>query len=154
MKIKKILWPTDFSKASLKALDAAIELADQFSAEILAVNIIGEIPAAYGYPGAGSFNVAMYQEELEKNNKERLRETLDQNIKKNIKTSTKVLHGREADEIVKAADENQADLIVISTHGFTGLKRLLLGSVAEAVIRHADQPVLTIRITEEDEAGW
>lgn len=153
MKIKKILWPTDFSEASFKSLKYAVELAKDNSAELFIINVIHPVPLAYGgMTDAGRrFDIPHYQEELEKAHYRELSDIAENRIGKKIKTREIIAHGKEVDEIIDAADENDVDLIVISTHGYSGLKRLFFGAVAEGVVRHAKQPVLTIRITEEDE---
>lgn len=153
MMFKKILWPTDFSKSSFKALDAAVELAEQFKAELHVVNVVNEIPLVYGTAAAGGIEIPTYQKQLEEENQAELDKLVKANIGKKVRTRTHLKTGREIDRIVETADENDVDLIVIATHGHTGLKRMFIGSVAEGVVRRASQAVLTIRITEEDEAG-
>ncbi len=150
MKIKKILWPTDFSPASYKALETVQEFARKFGAELYVINIVPPVPVSYGTTGVGGFDVPLYLEEIQKSNIKKLKETIEEKIDKKIKSHPIVLKGPEVDGILKAADENDVDLIVVSTHGYTGIKRLFLGSVAEGITRHAKQPVLTIRVTEED----
>lgn len=152
MKIKKILWPTDFSSASFKSLDHAVELAKDYKAELYLVNVIHPVPIAYGdMMDVRRFDVAQYQEEMEKAHRSSLEDVVTDRVGKKIKTHQIVVHGHEVDEITAAADKYEVDLIVISTHGYSGLKRLFFGAVAEGVIRNARQPVLTIRITEEDD---
>lgn len=150
MKIKRILWPTDFSEASNKSLQAAQHMANQFSAELYIINVVLPVPVSFGYAGGSNFNIPLYQEELKKTSEKQLDEFVEGKIDKKIKTKSFVVQGPEVSSILNFANEQDVDLIVISTHGYTGLKRLLMGSVAEGVIRHAKQPVLTIRVTEDE----
>jgi nucleotide-binding universal stress UspA family protein len=68
--------------------------------------------------------------------------------KKGLKVSTVVAMGNAADEIIKAAEENKVDLVAMSTHGRSGLRRLAFGSITDKVLRHSPVPVLTVRATE------
>jgi nucleotide-binding universal stress UspA family protein len=79
-----------------------------------------------------------------------LRELATAEIGSSVAWKPIIRQGRPATEIVEAAREIEADLIVIATHGHTGLKHVLLGSVAENVVRHAPCPVLTVRTSERE----
>jgi nucleotide-binding universal stress UspA family protein len=156
--IKKILWTTDFSEASKSSLPAAEELALQFEADLFVLHVVGPIPGLRvpDYPTAGparaGFDVAAYQAELEKDARESLHEIIEKQINKKVRAKPLIAHGDAAKEIVHAADDRDADLIVISTHGRTGWKHLLFGSVAEHVVRHSRVPVLVIQSkSEQDE---
>ncbi|MBI4765854.1 MAG: universal stress protein [Deltaproteobacteria bacterium] len=149
--LKKILCPTDFSDPSLAALEAANELAVHFSSELIVLHIITPIPVL----GAealmpGNFDVAAYQKQMELNAHKNLEDLVRKKISEGVSVRTLVVLGNPADEIVKTADEEKADLIVIATRGQTGLKRLVFGSVAEKTVRLASQPVLTIQAPEGD----
>jgi universal stress protein A len=149
--LKKILCPTDFSDPSLAALEAANELAVHFTSELIVLHIITPIPVL----GAealmpGNFDVAAYQKQMELNAHKNLEELVRKKISEGVSVRTLVVLGNPADEIVKTADEEKADLIVIATRGQTGLKRLVFGSVAEKTVRLASQPVLTIQAPEGD----
>ncbi len=153
--LNRILCPLDFSRSSLKALEAAKEIALQFGAKIDLVHVIPPVPVSdsgigYNAPNI-SFNVSLYLSELEESTHYSLEKVVENNLSDIQSGVTKnVLRGQEADKIVQFASESDSDLIVISTHGKTGLKRLLLGSVAEGIIRHAPAPVLCIRISESE----
>jgi len=155
--IKKILWTTDFSDASKSSLKAADELALHFESDLYVLHVVGPIPPLRlsEYPTAGpakaGFNIAAYREELEKDASNELREIVDNELHKKIQAKILVSHGDAAKEIVRTADEKGADLIVISTHGRTGWKHLLFGSVAEHVVRNAHVPVLVIQSESEKE---
>jgi nucleotide-binding universal stress UspA family protein len=142
---KKILCPTDFGEPSYEAIKAAGELAYHFGSELHIVHVIAPvpiIPVPIG-PEPSAFNVTLYEQELEASSKRALEEVVNQLESKEVKTRLIALRGDPADEIVRTADEENIDLIVIATRGRTGLDRLIFGSVAEKVVRLAKCPVLT-----------
>ncbi len=147
--LKKILCPTDFSGPSCMALDRACELAQYFSAELLVVNVVLPVPTGSAPVHPIGFNVPSYQKQLRENTEKSLEELIRERIPDEVEVRGIVLHGQPADEIIRVAKDEDVDIIVISTHGGTGLDHLIFGSVAEKVIRYADHPVLTIRT-----AGW
>ncbi|HUU39430.1 MAG TPA: universal stress protein [Desulfatiglandales bacterium] len=154
--IKKILFPTDFSEPSYEALKAADELASHFSAELVLIHVVSPVPM-YPTPMTPSdFTssigfVTSYQQEMEVYAKESLDQVVQERVSKGIKSRTRVCLGDAADEIVGTATDENADLIVIATHGLTGWRRFMFGSVAEKVVRLAQCPVLTIREPEGKE---
>jgi nucleotide-binding universal stress UspA family protein len=148
---KKVLCPTDFSEPSYEALKRAQELALHFSAELCLVHAVDPIPiisaaAAPMSTGASAprFNIPLYQQELKEMAEKRLQEVIDKKISKELKVRSMVEHGKAAEEIIRVAEEEKVDLIVIATHGETGFRQLVFGSVAEKVVQHASCPVLTI----------
>lgn len=145
---KKVLCPIDFSDFSYDALEAALSLCSQFHATLILVHVIMPVPVVpvtvRGYEFTG-FNLALYQDELKTQHSQLLDDLISERVPADIQVKSIILQGNEADEIVKCADDEDVDLIVISTHGRTGLKRMLLGSVAEKVMRHTLHPVLMIR---------
>ncbi len=143
--IKKILCPTDFSEPSYEALKVANELAQHFSADLLLVHVINPIPIVSTPTGPMSFNVSSYQKELEDSAKKSLQDIINQMVAKELKVIPIVAYGIAADEIVSIAEEQNVDLIVIATHGRTGFRHLISGSVTEKVVRISHHPVLTIR---------
>jgi len=147
--IKKILCPTDFSDFSYQALKVAAEFCEKFNAQLYLVHVIAPVPKAMGLPTSASFDIPMYQKKLEEHNKEALDKIIKEKVPDTIKAESIVTYGFEADNIVETAEEKDVDLIIIATHGRTGLKHFFLGSVAEKVLRHTSHPVLTVRATEE-----
>ncbi len=144
MKIKKILVPIDFSEYSLKALNYAVEFAQVFQAELFLVYVIEPMvyPADFSMgqitiPEIDTSINSQAEEDIEKIIKERISGKV--NAKGIIKT------GRPFLEIIETASEIDADLIIIATHGMTGMEHLLFGSTAEKVVRKAPCPVLTLR---------
>lgn len=138
MQAKKILFPTDFSTSSDAGLREATALARESGALLLIVHV-EEPPTAYG-------GGEMYYGVPDPNN-----EQIVAMLKAVVPTSTDVRYehrlivGDPAAEIVRLAEEEGVDLIVLGTHGRTGLRRLLMGSVAEAIVRRANCRVLTIK---------
>ncbi len=141
MNWKTILVPTDFSPSSDSALRLATSLARDGGARLLIVHVAEPRPA---YTVAGIYASLPSGNEFEAEN-EQLRHVAPRDPE--IKFERRFLVGSPADEIVKCAAAEGADMIVMGTHGRTGVVRLLLGSVAEAILRHAQCPVLTIKTT-------
>ena len=143
-KIELILVPTDFSDLSFEAFSWAALLAKEFEAEIVIVHVISakaalDMTAQLGNP---------WESVLEREDNamiEIFQSCLQSNIGQTVETQTLVEVGLAAEKIIEAAKERDADLIVMATHGRTGLSHALMGSVAEKVVRQAPCPVLTIR---------
>ena len=133
--IKRILWPTDFSTLSYKALPEANEWALHFSAELLVVHVLTPVPVVH--PSATPVNVPLYQMELRKSAQEALQSLIDEKISKKVKTRSFLEEGNPSSRIVHIAEKEKADLIIMSTHGQTGWRRFVTGSVTENVIRQA-----------------
>ena len=142
--IQRIIAPTDFSEPAQAGIDAAEELAREFSAELVLVYAVPRIPLVPAPHGAG----AAGQVELEQQIRESADKALEQiaeKLRAEIgKIRYRVLSGDPARQIVEAAGEEAADLIVMSTHGETGWRRFVSGSVAEKVVRLAECPVLAV----------
>jgi universal stress protein A len=138
-----LLVPTDFSPNSEKAMSYAIELAKLAGAKLTLLHVVPE-PSALDYTmqGIPVDEIAGWQKEAAERLAEQLaRAKLEyQNVES---LQTLALHPR--DEIVRAAAQLSADLLVLSTHGYTGWKHLLFGSDAEQILEHAPCPVLIIR---------
>jgi universal stress protein A len=144
---KRILCPTDFSEPALVAVKRADELARHFSAELLLAHAIPEIPGPHmsaDPPVATSFDVPLYQQQLAIFAEKQLKALVSHRISREVRTRDMVTTGEPADEILRIAADEHVDLIVIATHGETGWRRLVFGSVAEKVVRHSPCPVLTI----------
>jgi len=138
MNANKILFPTDFSSASQEALRWATALARDSGASITIVHV-EEPPMAYGGGEMYIGDDEGHREELKKS----LVEVVPSDP--SIHFEHKLMVGDPANAIVQLAEDENADFIVIGTHGRTGLTRLLMGSVAESVVRRAKCPVLTIK---------
>jgi universal stress protein A len=143
MYAKKILFPTDLSPASQHAMTWATSLARDSGATLIIVHV-EEPPTAYGggelYYGADQ---TLNRAELHK----ALVEITP--CDPAVPCLHKLLVGDPASAIIEEANREKVDLIVMGTHGRTGLKRLVMGSVAEAIVRRAKCPVLTVKQPEE-----
>lgn len=140
--IRKILVPTDFSPCAAAALDLAAEFAQRFDAEILLVHVVPVLapylPAPLPAPLPAEWIEStrkLAQAELSKE-----RKRVDR-----VQVATELRDGPVVDSVLDAAAASGADLIVIGTHGRRGLSHVLLGSVAERVVRQSPIPVLTVR---------
>ena len=142
--IKKIIVPADFSEPSRDGLRQACELAEHFGAELLVVHVNAPVPIIPAGHGAVPFNVEGYRQEVEKVSKTRLEEFVAAEKPASVSATALIREGEVADEIVRAAEESNADLVVMATHGYSGWKKFILGSVTEKVVRIAPMPVLTI----------
>lgn len=144
--LKKIMIPVDFSEHSLKALHYAKAFAKQYKAKLAVVHVVEQMV----YPGDWMYPPITVTEWAGEKRQEVLKK-LQHFIKKaGIEAELMVRLGRAWQEIIEAAKEQESDLLITSTHGYTGLKHALLGSVAEKVIRHAPCPVLTVHAHERD----
>jgi universal stress protein A len=145
--LKSILVPIDFSWPSKKALQYAIPFAQQFGARITLLFVM-EPPVYTGDIGYVPLEVDDAGSMLAIS--EKLAELAQQAMPPDLLAKTLVRTGRPFQEIVDAARELDTDLIVIATHGYTGLKHVFLGSTVERVVRHAPCPVLTVREGEHE----
>jgi nucleotide-binding universal stress UspA family protein len=139
---KKILYPTDFSDPSYEALNAANELALHFSAELCVVHVVSPGTTAPADLSGSNFKVL---EEMERAARESLKEMVKKRIPKQLLVRQIVALGGAHEEIIQVSEKERVDLIVIATHGQTGWRHFVFGSVAEQVVRLAPCPVLTIR---------
>jgi nucleotide-binding universal stress UspA family protein len=145
MKIKRILVPVDFSTGSLQALDYAVDLAKPFGAELQLLFVLEPILlVAPDYASGQSSALAELINEQRRNARTELENLQARCAKRGIKVRGAMLSGRAADAIGSAAKRLKADLIVMATHGRTGVSRLVIGSVTERVVRTATCPVLTL----------
>jgi len=138
-----VIFPTDYSETSIKALDWARKMCSQLDAELHCITAV-EAPVVYTPMYAPSAVPSI--NELLQQAEEGMADFAKQELTGFDKTpQTKVMQGRPVDEIVRYAKEQNAAVIVMATHGRSGLSHLLIGSTAEGVVRHAECPVLTVR---------
>lgn len=142
-KVERILVPIDFSDYSKEAFDAAVTLAGQTHATILLAHVLEPIGSPIDF---ARFEPPIYPEL-------KIGQTLDRMARpgreKGLLIETHILKGDPPVEIVKATKDLSCDLIVMGTHGRTGMAHLLMGSVAERVIRSSAVPVLVVRLRKE-----
>ena len=143
MTVQHILVPVDFSPYSDGAITYAVALAGKLQARVTLLHIIHETPI-----GVGDMASALpytYLQDLEAEIMRSLEEQLTRLQNAGVQSDVLVLHGVPFQTIVDVAKEQKVDLIIMGTHGRTGLPHVLLGSVAEKVVRLAPCPVLVTR---------
>jgi len=150
IKIKKILFPADFSRCGGQALDHAIHLAEKHGAELHMLHAIVLLQDDPHSPSHHFPDLEEIHERLVKLARSEMTAALEPRKTKGIKIKMEQERGISAAEtILNYSADNTVDLIVMGTHGRRGLGHLLLGSVAEEVVRHAGCPVLTVREREK-----
>lgn len=142
--LKRILVPVDFSPSSRRALRVAREWAVRFGSEVCLVHV-NEPMDTYGVMGPDFIAPPAEPANLRETMHAELTKLACEEFPNAVKVSVQLHEGIAGDQIVATAREWKADLIIISTHGRTGLARVLMGSTAEQVVRHAPCPVLTVR---------
>ena len=146
IKLRNILVPTDFSECSQKALSYALSFARQFGAEILLLHVVESVPAVAhdALIQSSMLTVALHEES------ERQLDRLQRECLADAPVSTLTTDGLPWQRIVEVAREKNIDLIVAGTGGRNRLARVLMGSTAERIVRHAPCPVLVVREREHD----
>lgn len=152
---KRVLVPLDGSRFASRALRYAAEVAQRFGAEVILIQVVrratsvidGAAPIDIGPAGSGiAVQVAL---EADKRNTARARQYLSGKVRamrsRHIQSSYRVLRGDIARSIIEFTEKENIDLVVMTTHGKSGLRRAVMGSVADAVIRESRKPVLVIR---------
>jgi len=144
---KKIVIPTDGSDVSFEAAKHAVNIAKKFDAELYAIYVVDVSPFV-GLPAEGSWE--LISELLKEEGNEALKKVKKLAEENEVNIHTEILEGVPAKEIVEFAEKKKADLIVMGTTGKTGLERILLGSVAERVIKNAHCPVLVVKKSKKE----
>jgi len=144
MKIEKILFPTDF-KGSDNALLYAIDLTKQYNATLFIIHIIYDVIQTTGWD-VPHLPLEQLDKDLTASSEQKLDEFAEETVRDLDKVEKRTITGVPYQEIVQFAEDEKIDLIVIGTHGRTGLDRVFFGSTAERVVRMAPCPVLSVRI--------
>jgi universal stress protein A len=139
--LKNILVPLDFSEMSLKSLQYAVPLAKQFGAKVTLLHVL---------KASVYFKDAAYLAYVEKERLVVIEKQLDEMIPPGLPVETAVRQSFVFEAIIEVAREIGADLIITTTHGYTGLKHMFKGSTAENVVRRAPCPVLVVHEQEHD----
>jgi nucleotide-binding universal stress UspA family protein len=149
---KLILSPIDFSDSSHGALDVAADFAERFGAELLLVHVM---PAIQDLPEKVSvFKEGEYDQSLDDAAAKRLADLAATLAQKNVKARTEMGTANDVGmELVRIAEHEHADMIIIATHGMTGWHKIAFGSVAEKVVKQASCPVLVLRANALEDAG-
>lgn len=144
-KLRRILHPSDFSPASTPAFKRALELARSSGAELLLVHVLDTVVPL----GPDGYISPSVYEDIQKSarayGQKKLAGLVQQAKKAGVRATPLLLEGPAPQTIVRAARSKKADLVVMGTHGRSGLAKLFLGSVAERVVASAPCPVMTVR---------
>ncbi len=143
MDIRKILVPFDFSEHSEKACRWAIEMAEKWRARILLLHVVPRPTYPPVLLGA-HFNAADFEESLRADAETRTRAFVDTTPHGRVLVDVKALIGEPALDICKMVEDESYDLVIMGSHGRTGLSHMLLGSVTERVVRLSPCPVLVV----------
>jgi nucleotide-binding universal stress UspA family protein len=142
--IKKVLVPIDFSDYSKSSLKYAVNFAKHFQASLILIYVVEPVI----YPpdfSMGQIAIPAAGLEMDKRAKEELDKLAQKEISSDVSVQKIVKTGKPFIEIIETASEENVDLIIIATHGHTGVEQILFGSTAEKVVRKAPCPVLTLR---------
>lgn len=145
--LKNIVVPIDFSEESRRVLKYAVPLAEKFGAKITLVHVVE--PKIYPENIVIPAEMEEMNIRLVRSGREMLDALRRDAVKPETDSETIVVIGKPYQQIIETARKHNADMIIISTHGYTGLKHALIGSTAERVVRYAECPVLTVRGREQ-----
>lgn len=152
LRLRRVLLPIDFSGCGNFALPYAASISKATGAAIICIHVVEPIVPAVSYSGlAEPMPIADITEQLEDSAERELPQITDCDELHGLNVEEVIVHGDAAAEIVRVAEEQDVDLIVISSHGRTGIGRIIFGSTAEAVVRHAHCPVLVVKPPPEEE---
>lgn len=141
--IKKILVPIDFSKNSQKIIKSAVYIAKKFQASLTAVFVVQGFDDYSGF-FVPHMPIAQFEEEMLQSAERKMLSFLEENLEESEKLESVVLSGDVAEKIIDYAHDQNINMIVMGTHGYKGIEKLLFGSVATKVVKAADCPVMTI----------
>ncbi len=149
IRLERILVPTDFSESARQAFRYGVSFAREYGAELVLLHVVEVVPAGYAsdlfpVPMAEVFREVSAYAEAE------LARLAEAAREKGVQPRLRVAHGKASAEIVRVAEEENADMIVLGTHGRGLLDTALFGSTTERVVRKAPCPVLTCRPAEHD----
>jgi len=145
IRLAKILVPVDFSDYSRSAVQYGCELAKKFSAEVTFIHVVEDIYPLIADPGMMLATPVDLTRQFREGAEKGLQTFIPAEWLEGLSVKREVLTGTPFLEIVRYAREQQFDLIVITTHGRSGLAHVLMGSVAEKIVRKSTCPVLTVR---------
>ncbi|HHM23969.1 MAG TPA: universal stress protein [Bacteroidetes bacterium] len=150
LEVKNILVPVDFSTYSAEALKYAVSVGELYGSRLHLLYVVEE-PVYPAFYSSGTFNALQILSDLPQRAKRAMTKFLKENAPTELKVVKEVRDGKPEDEILQYADEKKIDLIVMATHGLSGLDRFLLGSTTERVIRKAKCPVLSVKLKKEED---
>lgn len=141
--VKKILVPVDFSENSVKILSSAVFFANKCSATITVIYVLQSFEDYEGF-FIPHMPIAQFENEMLENAKTKMANFIEENLDRKVAHETRVLSGDVAEELLNYAEKNAIDLIIMGTHGYKGLEKVLFGSVAARVVKAAPCPVMVI----------
>ena len=139
----KILVPIDFSERSITVLRNAVDVAGKFEAELNIIFVVEDFSSMFEF-SVPHISSDIQEEAMKRGAEKKMENFLNENLNSSVASQSKVLIGQVVEEIIRFAEAEGIDLIIMGTHGYKGLERMLLGSVVEKVLRMAPCPVLTI----------
>ncbi len=145
MSLTKVLFPTDFSDFSLQALDYAAALAQDYGADLHVLHVVPTAEMVLPVEPAAPIVDTSFFDQMEAGAEERLQTVVPAEVARRVDVTLAMRKGAAFVEIVRYAREEGISLVVIATHGRTGLRHALFGSVAEKVVRKAPCPVMSVR---------
>ena len=141
---KEIVVPTDFSEHSLRALDYAVEIAERFGSDLKIIYVIEPLLQAADVSWT-SVDFEQLNQTHKASAEKQLAQLVEERLPEGLGVGTEILFGKPFVEILKYARRENADLIVIGSRGLSGLKHLLVGSIASRVVQRAHCPVMTVK---------
>jgi nucleotide-binding universal stress UspA family protein len=141
--VKKILVPVDFSDNSQKVFATAVNVATKCGSKLVCIFVVQSFEDYSGF-FVPHMPIIQFQEEMVSSAEKKMAEFLEANLPQAMNGGSKVMVGDVGEEIVAFAAQEKVDMIVMGTHGYKGLERVLFGSVAEQVVKTAPCPVLTV----------
>ncbi len=150
MKVERILFPTDFSEGSKHALHCAVDLAEHYNAKLYILHVVYDVTRAIGMHVPHISSDQLFDELNEWAVNEIDKCCIDE-ISGLSNVEKRVVKGIPYEEILKFADDEKSDLIVMGTYGRVGVQRFIFGNTAERVVRRAPCPVMTVRVPEHRE---
>lgn len=149
--IRNVLWPTDFSTLSMKGAQYAQAICSAFGSRLHVINVVPVLVTAdSSVPVATGGDLLVTEVDAIGPARRQLRELLNEQGRPGTEVDSEVVVGTAWTEICRYVTGHDIDLVVIATHGATGLKHVLMGSTAERVVRHAACPVLTVKSFERE----
>lgn len=142
--LKKILIPTDLSEHSLAGFEHAFSLGLLYGSKVYVLYVAPAAPSMLTLYGVEA-DMELQSAHTEEAGVKKLNQFITDHIGSDRKVISVVRSGVAEDEIIRFAEEENVDLIVLATHGWTGMKHILVGSVAEKLVRHSTIPVLTVK---------
>ena len=145
IKLKKILYPTDFSESSLEAMKYAVSFARDYKARLILMHVVNEQIFSEGLNLPRLAAPEALEQELVAEAGRQMRTLIPADVRAGVDVEHVILRGMPFLEIIRYAKANEIDLIVIGTHGRSGMEHIIFGSTAEKVVRKAPCPVLSVK---------